>query len=104
MSTVLKLPEVHDTQIRSVVADPGLSTLAPALHTVLPTQAVAGLPSLSQLSSTHGAAGARWPAQYSPALQGAHTGAEVEVAALVCTVPAAQSPTARQVDWFSDFE
>jgi len=46
-------------------------------------------------------AGAEPPAQCWPGWQGAHSGALVVVPGLVSTVPAGQSLTERQADWFS---
>ena len=50
--------------------------------------------------SSHAAAAAAPPAQYSPALQSAHTGGAVIVAGAVSTVPGAQAPTGTHVVWF----
>jgi hypothetical protein len=85
-------------QVRSVVVDPPLVTCVPVKQVVLSTQTVAGSPSESQVPAAQGNAGLVPPAQYSPALHEAHTAAEVEVPAAICTMPAAQLPCDTQPD------
>jgi hypothetical protein len=51
-----------------------------------------------------GSSGLVPPAQYSPATHGPHTVAEVEVPEVSSTVPAAQTPWGRQLDWLSPLE
>ena len=60
---VLNLPEAQLEQVRLVVAAPADEMYWPALQVVLSTQAVAGLPSWSQVPAAHGAAAAVPPAQ-----------------------------------------
>jgi hypothetical protein len=94
-------PETQGAQVRSAVALPWPTTCVPATHTVLPTQAVAGLASLSHWSPVHATLAAAPPAQYVPALQAMHACAEDVVPDALCSVPAGQSPPLRHADWFS---
>jgi hypothetical protein len=91
-------------QLRSAMADPSLATYVPAMQVDIATQAVAGLPSWSQVPGSHGACGLAPPAQYSPALQAEQTVAEIAVPAVTCTMPAAQLPCGTQLDWLSPLE
>ena len=70
-------------QVRLVVALPLLTTDCPAPQSVRVAHAVAGLPSWSQVLPPQVTAGVVWPAQYSPGLHEAHTGAVVLVPAAV---------------------
>jgi len=49
-----------------------------------------------------GSLGAVPPAQWVPTSQDSHTGADVAIPALVCTVPAGHAPAGRHVLWFGD--
>jgi hypothetical protein len=95
---VMKVPEAQAEQPRSATAVPGELTKVPATQARLAMQAVAGLPSASQVSPTHGEAPVLPPAQCSPALHFKHTRSDDEVAEAICRVPAGQSVAARQVD------
>ena len=88
----LKVPASHTWHVRSLVAVASARTRVPGGHTLTEAQAVAGLPSLSQVPSPQAVAGLVPPAQYWPAAQAWHTAALVEVPAAVCSVPAAQLP------------
>ena len=68
------------------------------MHTVLATQAVAGLASLSHLSAGQATAAAVPPAQNWPAAQGVRAGADDGLGDEACTVPAGQAVAARQMD------
>jgi hypothetical protein len=104
LAAVLKVPSSHAWQVRSVVAVASAKTRVPGAQTLTPAQAVAGLPSSSQVPSPHAVAGLVPPAQYCPAMQGSHRVALVEVPAAVCTVPAAQLPWSRHCDWLLPLE
>jgi hypothetical protein len=73
---VLNEPGAQGVHDRLAVAEPGWEMEVPALQMVMSTQAVAGLPSSSHVSPMQEAAAALAPAQYCPARQGAHTGAD----------------------------
>ena len=98
LALVLKVPASHAWHVRSVVAVASARTWLPGAHTLTEAQAVAGLPSLSQVPSPQAVAGLVPPAQYWPATQAWHTAALVDVPAAVCTVPAAQLPWSRHCD------
>jgi hypothetical protein len=89
---------VQAAQVRFVVALPSLTTDCPAAQSVRVAHAVAGLPSWSQVLPPQATAAVVWPAQYSPGLHVAHTGAMVLVPAALCTVPAAHMPCARHME------
>jgi hypothetical protein len=91
-------------QLRSVVELPSLARNVPAGQTDLSTHAVAGSPSWSQVPDAQAASGLSPPAQYSPATHAWQTVAEVELPAVTMTVPAAQLPWGRQLDWLSPLE
>jgi len=91
---------VQAAQLRSIVASPSLTTDWPAAQFVRATHAVAGLPSWSQVVPTQATAAVEPPAQYSPALHAAHTGAVVIVPAAVCTVPSAHGTCGSHDVWF----
>ncbi|MBK6847388.1 MAG: hypothetical protein IPG96_07540 [Proteobacteria bacterium] len=59
----LKVPLGQAEQLRSAVGVPSLPTYWPALQVVLATQAVAALPSWSQVPSAQGLGGVVLPAQ-----------------------------------------
>jgi hypothetical protein len=89
-AAVCTVPAGHaPKQTWSLVALPGVRTV---VHAVQSTHGVAGFPSLSQLPSPQLTTGLVPPAQYSPALQGVHSGGVVGVPAAVCTVPAGHAP------------
>jgi len=100
LAPALKLPLAHAVQIRSVVVVPATLTDSPGVHEVHGKHAVAALLSLSQVPLAHWTFGELPPAQYVPTSQAAQTAAVVEVAACVCTVPAAQASAAKQLVWF----
>jgi hypothetical protein len=82
-AVALKVPASHAWHVRSVVAVACARTRVPGAHTLTPAQAVAGLPSLSQVPSPHVVAGLVPPAQYWPARHASHTAALVAVPAAV---------------------
>ena len=90
-----------DQHTRSTAIDIPVFETRPAAQSVRVAQAVAGLPSWSQVLPPQGAAGVVSPAQYSPGLHVAHTGAVVLVPATLCTVPAAHMPCARHIERLS---
>ncbi|MDB4985313.1 MAG: hypothetical protein JWN04_491 [Myxococcaceae bacterium] len=92
-ASALKVPAAQAAQTRSALVVPLAMTDFPGGHEVHGTHAVAGSPSLSQLPSAQGTAGAVPPAQNCPAVvQGLQTGSVLEVAGAVCTVPTPQTP------------
>jgi hypothetical protein len=97
---MLKVPDAQVEQTRSAVEPPCEETKVPAAQMRLVAQAVAGLPSSSQVSPVQAAAGIFPPGQYCPALHFEHTGSDDTVAAEVCWVPAGQSVAARHIDSF----
>jgi hypothetical protein len=103
-AVALKVPLAHAAHVWSVVALPETETACPGMQFVHAAQAVAGLASWSHVPLAHACFGVAAPAQYVPTSHGAHTGGEVGVAAAVCSVPAAQAPSGRHVDWFGDDE
>ncbi|MBK6849021.1 MAG: hypothetical protein IPG96_16295 [Proteobacteria bacterium] len=63
MARALKVPLAHAAQLRLAVAPPSLVTYWPATQVVLVAQAVAALPSWSQVPAAQATGGAPPPAQ-----------------------------------------
>jgi hypothetical protein len=89
---MLNVPAAQTVHTRSVVAVLSADTKVPGAHTLTAAQAVAGLPSWSQVPEAQVVCGLVPPAQNWPATHGSQTAALVAVPGAVCTVPAAQLP------------
>jgi hypothetical protein len=94
---VLKVPPVHVAHVRFVTALPSAATDWPAVQSVHATQAVAELPSWSQVCPVQATFGISPPAQYVPASHGEQEAGDVGVAGAICSVPAAHAPTGWQL-------
>ncbi len=90
-------PLAQAVQLRSEVVVPSVPTNCPATQAVFGAQAVAALPSWSQVPVAQTDLGAVPPGQWLPASQLSQVGGEVGVPGVVCTVPASQAPLGRQV-------
>jgi hypothetical protein len=94
----------HDAHTRSAVGVPSFTMKVPGPQTVIATHGVAELRSSSKVPAAHETAGAVLPEQYWPGRQSWQMVGDVAVPAAVCTVPAAQVPSGKQLDWLSPLE
>jgi hypothetical protein len=97
----VKVPVPQGVQLRSVVALPTALTKLPARQAVCVAHAVAGLASWSQVPALQVSRAAVPPAQYWPGWQASQATGEVAVEGAVLTVPAAQVPASRHIDWLA---
>jgi hypothetical protein len=95
-----QVPQEQPEQVRSVVASPSLAMKSPAMQSVLSMQAVAALPSSSNVPGAQATWGLVSPAQKVPASQGTQVAGVLEVAGDVCRVPAGQASGSRQTEAF----
>jgi hypothetical protein len=95
LAAALQDSDSQAVQLRFSVAVGMFATYVPGWQSVRATQAVAGLWSWSQVPAAQGRLGAVPPAQYSPAVHGAHVPPEAGA------VPGRQPP-ARQMDSFGE--
>lgn len=99
MLALLNVPAPQTTHLRSVFAEPSVSTLVPALHVCHSTQGVSERPSSSHVPGSHARLAMVPPAQNVPASQGAQTAAELDVAATTSTVPAGHAAASWHFVW-----
>ncbi|MBK6847390.1 MAG: hypothetical protein IPG96_07550 [Proteobacteria bacterium] len=97
----LKVPLAHAAQLRLAVFPPSLVTYWPATQVVLVAQAVAALPSWSQVPACAGVQAGPTARVVVPAARHGQVGGEVLVPGAVWLVPAAQVPRGRQVAWLA---